>query len=256
MKIAVLGCGKMGSWLYRELSAQHEVVVYDADQTKAAKVAKHALKNLEELQSFSPDLLINAVSLQSTIPAFSSAIQFLPKTCVLSDVASVKGELPAFYFSCGFKFASIHPMFGPTFSSLDSLREENAIVIKEGDQETRLFFTRFFAGLGVKVFEFSFKEHDEMMAYSLTTPFISSLVFASCIDSRAVPGSTFSRHRKIATGLLAEDDHLLAEVLFNPHSVKQIEKINSKLEFLKHVIMDKDYAEAKKLFDKLRKNVG
>ncbi len=255
MKIAILGCGKMGSWLCRELSKQHEVVAYDSDQAKLKNAPAKPI-SAADLKTFSPDLLINAVSLGKTIEAFESVVQFLPEKCILSDVASLKGALPSFYASCGFHFASVHPMFGPTFSNLESLREENAVVIKEGDEEAKRFFKNFFSGLGVKVFEFSFKEHDEMMAYSLTTPFVSSLVFASCIDGTAVPGSTFLRHRKIARGLLAEDSHLLAEVLFNPRSVKQIERINSKLEFLKHVIKDRDYAEAKKLFEKLRKNVG
>ena len=95
-----------------------------------------------------------------------------------------------------------------------------------------------------------------MMAYSLTTPFISSLVFASCVDKTAVPGTTFANHMRIAKGLLSEDDKLLSEVLFNPYSVQQIEKITAKLEFLKHVIKARESGEASRLFGKLRENLG
>ena len=95
-----------------------------------------------------------------------------------------------------------------------------------------------------------------MMAYSLTTPFISSLVFASCVDSTAVPGTTFARHMKIAKGLLSEEDHLLCEVLFNPHSLPQLDRITARLEYLKHIIKGRDREEAKKFLDKLRKKIG
>lgn len=113
-----------------------------------------------------------------------------------------------------------------------------------------------FRKLGVRIFEYTFDEHDRMMAYSLTTPFAASLVFAACMENTAVPGTTFARHRKIAKGLLSEDDHLLAEILFNPYSVPQLAKITASLEFLKHVIRGRDYEEAKGFFRKLRKNVG
>ena len=60
---------------------------------------------------------------------------------------------------------------------------------------------------------------------------------------------------KNAKGVLSEDDHLLAEILFNPKSLPQLEKITAKLEFLKHIIKAKDYEEAKRFFNKLRKNI-
>ena len=94
-----------------------------------------------------------------------------------------------------------------------------------------------------------------MIAYSLTLPFASSLVFAACMKNTAVPGTTFKRHLTIARGLLSEDDHLLAEILFNEYSLKQLEKVTSRLEFLKHVIKGRDYEEAQRFFNNLRENI-
>ncbi|VVC01726.1 Prephenate dehydrogenase [uncultured archaeon] len=175
---------------------------------------------------------------------------------MLADVASIKDGIAEYYKKCGFRFASVHPMFGPTFADMGKLEGENAVVIKESDPEIAGFFREFFSNRGIRIFEYSFKEHDEMMAYSLTTPFVTSLVFASCMDNAAVPGSTFARHRKIAQGLLAEDDWLLCEVLFNKHSLPQLERITSRLEFLKHVVKARDYEEAEGVLRKLRKNIG
>jgi prephenate dehydrogenase len=108
----------------------------------------------------------------------------------------------------------------------------------------------------VNIFEFSFKAHDQMTAYSLSLPFASTLVFASCMKNTAVPGTTFKRHLTIAKGLLSEDDHLLAEILFNDFSLEQLENVTARLEFLKHVIRDRDYEEAQRFFNKLRENIN
>jgi prephenate dehydrogenase len=257
MRIAVIGAGKMGSWLAGELAKECEVAVYDRhpERAKAIKGARH-LAGLAELGAFSPEVLLNAVSLQNTVAAFEEAAPHLPRECVLCDVASVKGDIPKYYRRCGFAYASLHPMFGPTSANVESLADENVIIISESEPKTAEFFRRFFSARGLSLFEYSFAEHDGAMAYSLTLPFASSLVFAACMDAKAVPGSTFKKHRKIARGLLSEDDRLLAEILFNPCSVAEIEKVNSRLEFLKHVIRGRDFDEAVKFFEKLRRNVG
>lgn len=257
MRIAIIGAGKMGSWLAAVLMEGNEIAIYDVVPGKAGAVrGARSLPSLSGLDGFAPELLINAASLQSTVEAFEGAVKHIPKGCIICDVASIKAGLGEFYAGCGFAFASVHPMFGPTFADMESLKEENAVVIKESDGRAKELFMTLFRKLGVRVYEYTFSEHDAMMAYSLTTPFVASLVFAACMDSAAVPGSTFARHRRIAKGLLSEDDHLLSEILFNPHSLPQLEKITGRLEFLKHVIKARDYAEAGRFFGKLRKNVG
>lgn len=257
MRIAVIGAGKMGSWLAAMLADGNEIAVYDKDSARmdAVKGAR-ALAGMAGLAAFKPDMLINAVSLQNTVAAFEAAAQHIPKDCIIADVTSVKAGLPEYYKKAGFRFVSVHPMFGPTFADMQSLKEENAVIIKGSDNDGAAVFRSLFGRLGIRVFEYTFEEHDRMMAYSLTTPFAASLVFAACMENTAVPGATFARHRKIARGLLSEDDHLLAEILFNPHSLGQLEKITARLEFLKHIIKGKDYEEAKRFFDKLRRNVG
>lgn len=257
MRVGILGAGKMGAWLGRVLSEDHEVVLYDLDQGKAQAVkGVKALKELAELAAFTPQRLINAVSLERTVEAYEAAVLFLPRECLLADVASVKGDIPRYYERCGFRYASVHPMFGPTFTDMASLKGQNAVIITESDSEGAAFFEGLFKRLGVTIFEYTFREHDEMMAYSLTTPFVSTLVFAACVIHKTVPGTTFARHREIARGLLSESDPLLTEILFNPQSLKQLDKITSRLEFLKHVIRGRDHEEAKRIFEQLRTNVG
>lgn len=256
MKIVILGAGHMGSWLIKELSQTHSLCVYDSDHSRVKNIQKNIVLNkYSEIQDFQPELLINAVSLQHTVEAFESASPYLPENCIISDFASVKGAIPDYYKNSLFRFTSVHPMFGPTFANVDLLKNENVIIIKESDREGIEFFRNFFGNMGLNIYEFSFEQHDEMIAYSLTLPFASSLVFAACMNTTAVPGSTFKKHLEIAKGLLSEDDYLLAEILFNSYSLPQLEKVTSRLEFLKHVIKGKDNEEAIKFFNQLRKNI-
>lgn len=254
MKIAIVGIGKMGSWVAEQLALSGDIVVYDSDPKVETRFPR--IDSLKDLKEIKPDLVVNAVSLQQTIPVFEELLSYIPSTTILSDIASVKTGLPEFYAKAGNSFVSVHPMFGPTFARLDSIQEENAIIVRDSSVEAKSIFVELFARLGVRVFEFSFAEHDKMMAYSLTTPFIATLMFALCVDEVSVPGTTFARHKKIAEGLLKEDTKLLSEILFNPASLHQLETITAKLEFIKHVIKARDEGEVTKLVERLRENIG
>ncbi len=256
MKILILGTGKIGTWLAENLKKEHEISVFDIRIEQALKLSGVAVfRKRSEIKNFRPQIVINAVSIQNTITAFESIVSYLPNNCILSDVRSVKGGICDYYMGCGFLFASVHPMFGPVVAGAARLRNENVIILRESCPEGIQFFQDFFKRMGLRIFAYSFDEHDRLMAYSLTLPFASSLVFAANMDEITVPGSTFKKHLEIAGGLLAEDDHLLAEILFNPYSIHQLEKVNSKLEFLKHVIRQKDLDEAKMFFEQLRNNI-
>ena len=258
LNIAVIGTGHMGSWFARELDRDgHDVAVFDQNPANLQQLSGlRALSALSELQDVQPDILLNAVGIRQTMAVFDACLPYLPAACVLVDAASVKGELPDYYQQKAFRFASMHPMFGPTFANVNQLKEENAILINESDPETYTFFETFFRQRQLNLFSFSFQEHDEMIAYSLTIPFASSMVFAACMKNTAVPGTTFKRHLSIAKGLLSEDNHLLAEILFNKNSVKQLENITGRLEFMKHIINGRDYDEAQHFFETLRDNIA
>ncbi len=257
MKILILGSGRMGSWFANVLSKNHEVSVYDRNREKLLKLSGiKKLENLEEISDFNPELLINAVNLGNTIEAFNETIPFISEDCIISDIASIKGELESYYYSSKFKFVSTHPMFGPTNVNMEFVRGESAIIIEESDEEGKKFFKDLYLSLGLNIKEIKFDEHDIMMAYSLTLPFTASLVFAGCVDNKAVPGTNFKKHLEIAKGLLSEDETLLTEVLFNKWSIPQIEKINTMLEYLKHIVGSRDSEELKILFNRIKENIG
>ncbi len=258
MRIAIIGFGKMGKFFANILKNDHSLFVYDIDRekTKNADIKDGIIaKDIEEITEFNPHLVINAVSLKNTIPVFKQLEEFISPKTTIGDIASVKGEIIRYYNDTKNPFFSIHPMFGPTFADLKKLKNECVVIIEESDKKAKDFFKTLFEKLGLKVFNFSLEEHDKTMAYSLTLPFVATFIFAGCIDIKTVPGTTFKKHLEIAKGLLSEDNYLLSEILFNKYSVKEINKVQSQLEYLKHIINQKDGELAFDYLDKLRKNI-
>ena len=256
MKILILGAGKMGTFLTDVLCIQHEVALYDTDPKKLRFVFNTLrLTQLDEIKEFEPELLINCVTLKYTIDAFVKALPNLPQSCNISDIASVKTGLQDYYEKSGKRYVSTHPMFGPTFATLDNLSTQSAIIISESDHMGKAFFKDLYHSLRLKIFEYTFEEHDETIAYSLSIPFASTLVFASVMKHQEAPGTTFKRHMDIAKGLLSEDDFLLTEILFNPYTPKQVENIRRELRELLDIIENKDNERMLDFLAKVRKNI-
>jgi prephenate dehydrogenase len=256
VKILILGAGKMGSFFCDVLSFKHEVAVFDVDaQRLRFTFNTQRLTTYEEVREFAPELMINAVTVKYTIEAFNKVLPLLPDSCIISDIASVKTGLPEFYASCGHPFVSTHPMFGPTFASLSNLSSENAIIIEESDHLGKVFFKDLYNELHLNIFEYTFKQHDETIAFSLSIPFASTLVFASVMKHQDAPGTTFKRHMAIAHGLMSEDDYLLQEILFNPHTTEQLQKIQDQLSKLQKIIADRDSEAMKAFLEDVRKNL-
>ena len=220
----------MGSFFSDLLSFTHEVAVYDPDpQRLRFTYNAQRFSDLDEIDGFHPEMVINA--------------------------ATVKYTLDAFKAECGHPFVSTHPMFGPTFASLSNLADENAIIISEGDHLGRVFFKDLYGQLGLHIEEYTFEEHDRTIAYSLSIPFASTLVFASVMKHQDAPGTTFKRHMAIARGLMSEDDFLLSEILFNPNTPSQLDQIVERLATLKEIVERHDHDAMKSYLEQARQNL-
>lgn len=256
MKILILGAGKMGSFFADVLSFEHEVAIFDTDPMRLRFTYNtQRMTKPAEIEEFAPELVINAVTLKYTIEAFNLVLPYLPQNCILSDIASVKTGLEEFYRERTRPYVSTHPMFGPTFASLNDLSTQSAIIISESSHLGKVFFKDLYKSLKLNVFEYTFKEHDETIAYSLSIPFASTLVFASVMKHQDAPGTTFKRHMNIAQGLLSEDDFLLTEILFNPYTPQQLKSIREKLKELLSIIEEKDNDKMSSFLTQVRKNI-
>ncbi|WP_289286798.1 prephenate dehydrogenase/arogenate dehydrogenase family protein [Paramuribaculum intestinale] len=256
MRILIMGAGKMGSFFSDLLSFTHEVAVYDPDpQRLRFTYNAQRFSDLDEIDGFHPEMVINAATVKYTLDAFKAVLPHIDRSCILSDISSVKTGLPEFYAGCGHPFVSTHPMFGPTFASLSNLADENAIIISEGDHLGRVFFKDLYGQLGLHIEEYTFEEHDRTIAYSLSIPFASTLVFASVMKHQDAPGTTFKRHMAIARGLMSEDDFLLSEILFNPNTPSQLDQIVERLATLKEIVERHDHDAMKSYLEQARQNL-
>ena len=256
MRILILGAGKMGSFFVDLLSFDHTTAVYDIDPRRLRFMYNtERFTTLDEVREFRPELVINAVTLKYTLDVFRQVIPYLPADCILSDIASVKTGLQEFYESCGRRYVSTHPMFGPTFANLGALSDENAIIISEGDYMGRIFFKDLYMRLGLHICEYTFEQHDETVAYSLSIPFVSTFVFAAVMRHQDAPGTTFKRHMAIARGVLGEDDCLLREILFNPRTGGQVSKIRDELQELLAIIDERDEVRLDAYLKRIREHI-
>ncbi len=247
----------MGSFFVDLLSFEHETAVYDVDPRRL-RFMYNTLRftSLDEVDEFRPELVINAVTLKYTVDVFRDVAPHLPADCILSDIASVKTGLREYYATCGHRYVSTHPMFGPTFANLGALASENAIIITEGDYMGRIFFKDLYTRLGLHICEYTFDEHDETVAYSLSIPFVSTFVFAAVMKHQDAPGTTFKRHMAIARGVLGEDDCLLREILFNPRTGPQVDRICAELKELEDIIRSQDEGRLDAYLKRIRHNIA
>ncbi|GHV65811.1 prephenate dehydratase [Bacteroidia bacterium] len=257
MRIQILGAGKMGSFFADVLSSEHEVGIFDYKPERLRFTYNCVrMSDPKEIADFKPEILINAATVKYTIDAFKQVLPYLPENCILSDIASVKTGLKEFYETVGRPFVSTHPMFGPTFANLGNLSSENAIIITESSHLGKIFFRDLYNSLKLNIFEYTFDEHDETIAYSLSIPFASTLVFSSVMKHQDSPGTTFKKHMDIARGLLSEDDYLLTEILFNPRTPEQLEQIRKELAKLLKIIEVKDSAGMKEFLKEIRQKIS
>lgn len=246
----------MGSFFCDLLSFEHEVAILDTDPQRLRFTFNcRRFQDAAEVEAFQPELVINAATVKYTIQAFENVLPYLPKNCIISDIASVKTGLPEFYARAGHPFVSSHPMFGPTFANLGNLAQENAIVIKEGDHLGRIFFLDLYRRLHLHIEEYTFAEHDLTIAYSLSIPFASTLAFGAIMKHQDAPGTTFKRHMAIARGLMSEDDFLLQEILFNPHTPQQLDGIIERLTELRDIVANRDTERMGRFITSVRRNI-
>jgi len=240
MNIIIIGAGRMGSWIAALLSQNHHVAIIESNPGRNQNPKTQRLNNFKDIPAFNADMIINAVSLDATLPVFHEILPLVHADTILADMASVKNGISRFYRNCGCRFVSTHPMFGPTFANMETLHDEHAIIIEESDQAGKKFFEDFFLALGLNIHFMNFKQHDESMSGSLSVPFMLSMLFAGNVDRRVHPGTTWEKHMQIAQGLFSEDDSLLSEVLMNPYTLDKIHWLKKALSRLQTAIEKED----------------
>jgi len=257
-KILILGAGKMGFWLARDLKKEgHKVALLDKRNVGNSYGEKfQILSSIDQVKGFNPQMVINAVSLNAVRDAFQEIVPFLNNEVLLADVASVKNSVKKFYNESDHPFVSVHPMFGPTFGNLKHLHGQQSFIIDESDEEGKQFFAEFFIRRNIQIHYCTFEQHDETMASSLGLPYISAVLFTAGMHKQTVPGTSFRKQLELTEGILSEDPALLSEVLLNIHTRNQVSFLKNYLARLEEILNEEDEKPLDQLFNFLKNKIS
>lgn len=170
-KVSILGFGRFGKTLYRLLSADFTLTLYDSDSKafKDVPFTKNTIIAKDISEIYLSDVVFYCVPISSFEKVISTHRKFF-KDQLLVDVLSVK-EFPRKIFSKHVKGSKAralltHPMFGPD-SSKDGFVGLPIVLDKFlANEEEYKFWKSYFLAKGLKIIEMNSKEHDKVAARS------------------------------------------------------------------------------------------
>lgn len=164
--------------------------------------------------------------------ALQLLIPYMPPTCVLVDITSVKVQPMEIMEKLWHgPIVGTHPLFGPA----PAPDMELPVSISPGTRATEehcALVEQLFQGMGCRTFRTTAEQHDEAMAAIQGLNFISSLAYFATLAQRddLLPFLTpsFKRRQEAARKLLTEDAALF-EGLFeaNPYSQKLVRQFHN-----------------------------
>ncbi len=166
------------------------------------------------------DLCLLAVPIDVTASVAARIAPFLPATCVLADITSLKRDpLKAMLTAHSGPVVGLHPLFGPTTTTMD----KQIVVVTAGrDAEASRWFLDQLVVWGNVLVETAAEEHDEIMGIVQALRHFATFAFGQFLHSRGVPiartlelSSPIYRLELAMVGrLFAQDPWLYAEIVF------------------------------------------
>ncbi len=168
----IIGYGRFGKLLQRELSRLFETRVYDINQADGIRFS--SLK-----EAASADYLFLCVPISKFEESVRQAKPYLGKHTIVMDVCSVK-EYPVKIMKKELKNAEIigtHPLFGPDSYS-DPKNRKIALCPARANEESLKKVKEIIQKLGWTIIETTPEKHDKDMAISLTLMHVMGIVFS------------------------------------------------------------------------------
>jgi chorismate mutase/prephenate dehydrogenase len=208
--LLVGGQGSMGRGLQGWFrTAGYEVRVLErGDWARAGELAAGA------------DLAILSVPIDATAEAASRLGPHLAPSCVLADITSVKtGPLRAMLAAHPGPVVGLHPMFGPTTTTMD--KQIVVVTPGRGEEDCRWVLEQL-AAWGAVLVRATAEEHDQVMAVVQALRHFATFAFGQFLCRQGVPlartldfSSPIYRLELGMVGrLFAQDPALYAEIVF------------------------------------------
>ncbi len=208
--VVVGGGGAMGRLLcgWFEGSGYRAGVLERDDWDRAADLAGEA------------DLAVLAVPIGATEAAARRLAPFLPGSCVLADITSVKrGPVDAMLAAHPGPVVGLHPMFGPTTRVLD---KQIVVAVPGRHPDACAWVLEQFTAWGAVVVTATAAEHDEVMAVVQALRHFATFVFGQFVSSIGMDlgrtlefsGPIYRLELGMVGRLFAQDPELYAEIIF------------------------------------------
>lgn len=176
------------------------------------------------------DLAMISVPIEKTVETVYALAPHLPETAVLTDITSIKQEpLQAMVKAHKGPVVGLHPLFGPTTSSLD----KQIIVATPGrNQAACQWVLDQFTAWGAVVVTSSAEEHDDIMGVVQSLRHFATFAFGQFIERRKVPISRtlefsspiYRLELGMVGRLFAQDASMYAEIIFASGKRRQLLK--------------------------------
>lgn len=176
------------------------------------------------------DLAVVSVPIEKTVEVIYKIAPHLPERAVLTDITSIKQEpLEAMEKTHPGPVTGLHPLFGPTTSSLD----KQIVVATPGrDPEACQWVLDQFSAWGAVVVTSSAEEHDDIMAVVQSLRHFATFAFGQFLEQKKVPISRtlefsspiYRLELGMVGRLFAQDAAMYAEIIFASENRRRLLK--------------------------------
>jgi chorismate mutase/prephenate dehydrogenase len=208
--LLVGGKGSMGDYFRRWFSeANYRVRI----------LSRHDWSRVDKLCA-GIDLAIISVPIDVTTAVISRLGPYLPANSILADITSIKGPpLKAMLQAHQGPVVGLHPLFGPTTSTMD----KQIVVVTPGrDQSACQWLLDQFTAWGSIIIQTNAQEHDEIMGLVQALRHFATFAFGQFLRRKCMNlhrtlefSSPIYRLELVMVGrLFAQDPSLYAEIIF------------------------------------------
>ena len=250
MSAVIIGIdGGMGKWLKKHLeNLSFTVEGFDERRGDDPDIITRA------------DLIVVSVPVGVTADVIKFVVKHMRKDATLMEIASLKSGIHEEMIEAskkGLNVLSVHPMFGP---SVTSLEEKTVAVIPVSDIESEITRTRtLFPGASIVPVET--EKHDRLMSLILSLPYLVNLALAGTMMNedlallRKLSGTSFALQYTLIQSVAAENTSLVYALLsensfLGESSERFIENITKILR--KTCSVD----EFNQLYDEIKRSMG
>ena len=253
MKVAIVGgAGKMGDWIARFLrKSGHDVLIVDPASGNGL-----SLKDCADA-----DAVIVSVPIHATDAVLRELDTLCRDDALIFDLTSLKSPITATLREMAPRrnVCSVHPMFGPSATSLSG---RSLIVCDCGNVRAAETAKHLFDGRGGNIRMMPIEQHDEYMSYVLGLSHAVNIAFFTVLDRSGIPfrdmqsvaSTTFRKNLDTNTSVALEDPMLYYEIQhLNAHREGMWKLFCDAVRDLKEASLDSDPSKFVELMENGRR---